>query len=133
MTYKIWNKKDEVKGFSAEFIIERNKIKEDDEVFLILDELGVVRQIQVVSTIKSNYGFDPNLSAKETAQAYLDLKAKEEETVIKEQITLEDQSKKIDILEAENNRLREVEKEQDKMIMDNAYKMTILESNMGGM
>lgn len=40
---------------------------------------------------------------------------------------------KIDILEAENLRLKEVEKEQDKMIMDNAYKMTILEASMGGM
>lgn len=39
---------------------------------------------------------------------------------------------KIDILKAENLRLKEVEKEQDKMIMDNAYKMTILEANMGG-
>lgn len=40
---------------------------------------------------------------------------------------------KIDILKAENLRLKEVEKEQDKMIMDNAYKMTILEASMGGM
>ncbi|WP_270943166.1 hypothetical protein [Romboutsia lituseburensis] len=39
---------------------------------------------------------------------------------------------KIDILKAENLRLKEVEKEQDKMIMDNAYKMTILEASMGG-
>lgn len=106
MNYKIWNKKDSIKGFSADYIIARNKINEEDEVFLVLDELGIVRQMQIVSTIKSVYGFDPNLTAEETAQAYLDLKKEEENNTIKEQNTLDEQAKKIDILEAEKEDLK---------------------------
>lgn len=101
-TYKIWNKKDEIKGVSAEYVIKSHNIKDYDEVFLVIDACEVVTQIQIVSTIKSVYGFDANLTAEETAQAYLDLKKEEENNIIKEQENLEDQAKKIDILEAEN-------------------------------
>lgn len=106
MTYKIWNKKDSIKGVDADYIIKSHNVKEDEEVFLVLDELGIVRQIQIVSTIKSAYGFDPNFTAEETAQAYLDLKKEEENNTIKEQNTLDEQAKKIDILEAEKEDLK---------------------------
>lgn len=107
MNYKIWNKKDSIKGVDADYIIKSHNIKEDEEVFLVLDELGIVRQIQIVSTIKSVCGFDPNLTAEETAKAYLDLKKEEENNTIKDQINLEEQSKKIDILNAQNKELKD--------------------------
>lgn len=111
--YKIWNKKDTIiEGVTSEYIINSHNIKKDDEVFLVIDEYGNVNQIEIVRIIKSVYGFDANLTAEETAQAYLDLKSKEEETIIKDQITLEDQSKKIDILNAQNANL----------LLDNAKK-----------
>lgn len=44
-----------------------------------------------------------------------------------------EQSKKIDILQAENKQLKEVSKEQDKLLVDNTYKISMLEMNLGGM
>ncbi|WP_270943218.1 hypothetical protein [Romboutsia lituseburensis] len=112
-TYKIWNKKEEIiEGVASDYIIKSHQIRENDEVFLVMDEYGNINQIEIVRIIKSVYGFDSNLTAEETAQAYLDLKAKEEENLIKEQITLEDQSKKIDILNAQSANL----------LLDNAKK-----------
>lgn len=133
-TYRIWNKIDEIiNGVSSEYIIKSHQIMENDEVFLVIDECGNINQIEIVRIIKSVYGFDPNLTAEETAQAYLDLKAKEEENLIKDQITLEEQTKKIDILELENKELKVVTKEQDKLLVDNTYKISMLEMNLGGM
>lgn len=41
--------------------------------------------------------------------------------------------KKIDILEAEKEKLLEITKEQDKLLVDNTYKISMLEMNLGGM
>lgn len=40
---------------------------------------------------------------------------------------------KIDILEAEKEKLLEITKEQDKLLVDNTYKISMLEMNLGGM
>lgn len=40
---------------------------------------------------------------------------------------------KIDILELENKELKVVTKEQDKLLVDNTYKISMLEMNLGGM
>lgn len=133
MKYKIWNKKDKIKGTDAEYVIKSHNIKESDEIFLVIDDCGIITEIQFVDIIKSNLQLNKDLTAEETAQAYIDYKKEEENNTIKEQISLEETSKKIEILQAENNRLKEVEKEQDKMIMDNLYKMTMIESSIGGM
>lgn len=39
---------------------------------------------------------------------------------------------KISILEKENKKLKEVTKDQDNLLVDNAYKITMLEMNLGG-
>lgn len=39
---------------------------------------------------------------------------------------------KISILEKENKKLKEVTKEQDNLLVDNAYKITMLQMNLGG-
>lgn len=124
MKYRIWNKIDEIiKGVSADYIIKSHNIRNDDEVFLVIDDYGKVNQIEIVRIIKSVYGFDPNLTAEETAQAYLNLKKEEENNAIKDQETLEEQAKKIDILEAEKEKLKAslevTQKAVDFMMMNN--------------
>lgn len=101
ITYKIWNKKDTIiKGVSNDYIIESNKIRKDDEVFLIVDGGGNVKQIEIVRIIKSVYGLNPNLTATETAIAYLNIQQENNQEINKPSI-LEEHSKKIDDLEAE--------------------------------
>lgn len=101
ITYKIWNKKDTIiKGVSNDYIIESNKILKDDEVFLIVDQYGNVKQIEIVRVIKGVYGLNPNLTATETAIAYLNIQSDNNPEVNKPSI-LEEHSKKIDSLEAE--------------------------------
>lgn len=103
MKYKIWNKKDKINGVNAEYVLESHNIKDSDEIFLVIDNYGNVTEIQFVRIIKSNLKLDVSLSAEETAQAYIDLKEKKEEEEIKEQINLEEQNKKIEILESQNS------------------------------
>ncbi|WP_270942525.1 hypothetical protein [Romboutsia lituseburensis] len=134
---EIWDGTTPINGVSAESILENRKdiARNLNDVFLVVTDNAIVTEIQFGKTIADNYNIDVNKSLKEIAEEYLIIKEKEtkEESVIKDQTTLEEQSKKIDILQAENNRLKEVEKEQDKMIMDNMYKMTMIESSIGGM
>ena len=106
-TYKIWDKKEKINGSTAEYIIESLKIRETDEVFLVLDKSGNVLAIEIDRIIKSVYDLDKNLSVEEVAQEYLRIKEDEKLQAEKEQISLEEQQNKISILEAENETLKQ--------------------------
>lgn len=45
---------------------------------------------------------------------------------------ISEQSKKIDILQSEKDKLLQITKEQDKLLVDNTYKISMLEMNLGG-
>lgn len=130
--YMIWNKTDKINGVNAEYFIEELKIREDDEVFLIGDSLGAVYSVEISRIIKQNYNLNSNLSVEEVAQAYVSILKQREEQANKHTLFLEESEKKISILEEENKKLKEVTKDQDNLLVDNAYKITILEMNLGG-
>lgn len=71
MTYKIWNKEDEINGVDANRVIDNLGIKPDDEVFLILDDTDSVHFIEISRIIKSVYNLDENLSVDEVAEEYI--------------------------------------------------------------
>lgn len=109
-----------------------------DEDFLIYSELNE-RNRETIGLISLEYGEYQKISKGSTG-VRVNLETKELEfsydplpEIPQEPNEIDVIKDKIDILKAENLRLKEVEKEQDKMIMDNAYKMTILEASMGGM
>lgn len=104
-----------------------------DDVFVIYDNYGIAKEIQFAKIIKSHYNLDVNLSIDEVIEKYLEIKKQEEEKIQHENITLEGQGKRMDILQAEKEKLIKITKDQDKLLVDNAYKIAILEMNMGGM
>lgn len=73
----------------------------------------------------------------ETSEPVYEKLPQTQEDMIKNKIDiLEQQDKeskhKISILEADNKKLNEVTKEQDQLLVDNAYALKLLEMNMGG-
>lgn len=112
MKYKIWNKQDKINGLNANYFIENLKIQEFDGVFLIIDDYENVQAIEIDRIIKSVYKLDKTLTTDEVAQEYIRIKKEEKNNAIKEQVHLEEQAKKIDILNAQNANL----------LLDNAKK-----------
>lgn len=106
LSYKIWNKKDSINGFDSSYWIKSFNLKENDGVFLILNN-GVVERFEIDTIIKSNYNLDVNLSTDQVAQIYLRKKEEEKLQAEKEQASLEEQQEKISILEAENETLKQ--------------------------
>ena len=72
MTYKIWDKQESINGVNAEEVLLTLNLIDDDEVFLVIDEYGTVRNIEIVRIIKGAYGFPVEYTAEDTAQAYID-------------------------------------------------------------
>lgn len=133
-----WDGKSPINGISAEIVLESRKdiASNLNDVFLVINEYDIVTEIQFGKTIAANNNIDPGKSLKEIANEYLIIKqrkAEEEENIVKEKVKLEEQTMKIDLLQAEKEKLLKITKDQDKLLVDNAYKIAILEMNMGGM
>lgn len=82
MTYKIWNKQESINGVNAEEVLPTLNLLDNDEVFLVIDEYGTVRNIEIVRIIKGAYGFPVEYTAEETAQAYIDRVYNTEQTFL---------------------------------------------------
>lgn len=68
--WTIWNKTDEINGFSAEFILGRNKHLANEDVIYIKTVNGRVCEIEGKGILAEHYGIDPNLSDEEFIAAY---------------------------------------------------------------
>lgn len=107
MNYKIWDKKEKINNVSAECIINDLSIREEDNVFLIIDHLDEVQCIEIDRIIKSVYNLDKNLSVDEVAKEYIRIKKEENTQAKNRMLSLEEQANKISVLEAQNKGLRE--------------------------
>jgi hypothetical protein len=59
--WTIWNKKDEINGFSAEFMLERNKHLANEDVIYIKTINGSVVEIEGKNILAHHFGIDPTL------------------------------------------------------------------------
>lgn len=75
--YKIWNKIDKINNLDAQYYLDEFKIQKDDEVFLIINNVGKVERVEISNNIKSTYNLNPNLSVEQVAQEYLRIKEEE--------------------------------------------------------
>lgn len=100
----VWNKKEDINGVSASEVVKSHNIKETDEVFLIMTGTRVV-ELQFKDIIVSNYNLDPNLSCREVAQKYLDIKQQEEQKQQEEIISIQKQQEEINSLKKQNAEL----------------------------
>ena len=107
MYYKVWDKKEEINGVSADCVIKSHNINYEDEIFLIINEKGKVIEIQFKNIIEDCYDLDSSFTCEQVAQEYIRIKEDEKLQAEKEQISLEEQQNKISILESENKALRE--------------------------
>ena len=99
---KIWNKKDSINGVDAKSVINSHKIKETDDIFLVLNNYDRVLELNFVDVIRTNFNLSQSLTKEQVAQEYLKIREEERLQAEKEQVTLEEQERKISILEAEN-------------------------------
>jgi hypothetical protein len=68
--WTVWNKKDEINGFSADFILERNKHLANEETIFLKSVNGRVTQIEGKMILASVYGIDDTLSNDEFIAEY---------------------------------------------------------------
>lgn len=68
--WTVWNKESEINGFSAEFILGRNKHLENEDVIYIKTLNGRVCEIEGKMILADHHGIDPNLSDEEFIAAY---------------------------------------------------------------
>ena len=73
--FKIWDKKEKINGVDAEVVIKSNNIKQEDEIFLVIDDNTLkVTEIQFKDVICLNYNISIDLTTEEVAQEYIKIK-----------------------------------------------------------
>lgn len=68
--WTVWNKKDEINGFSADFILKRNSHLQNEETIFLKTVNGRVTQIEGKMILASVYGIDDTLSNDEFIAEY---------------------------------------------------------------
>ena len=104
---KIWDKIESINGVDAKNVIKSHRIKETDDIFLVLNSYDRVLELNFVEVIRANFNLNQNLTKEQVAQEYLKIREEERLQAEKEQVTLEKQAEKISILEAENETLKQ--------------------------
>lgn len=99
MLVKVWDKKESINGIEASDVIASHAIKENDEIFLVLSNTGRVLEIQFKDIIIDNYNLDANLTCREVADQYLNIKMQEDIKNTGENYIITRQSEKINSLE----------------------------------
>lgn len=99
---KVWNKKDKINGIEADYVINSHKIKDEDEIFLVMNEDDIVSEIQFKKIIARHYNLDANLTCEEVAQKYLEIKQQEEQKQQQEIDNKLTQQEEIERLKQEN-------------------------------
>ena len=68
--WEVWDKKSEINGFSAEFVMARNKHLTGEETIFIKSNNGRVSRIEGKSILAELYDIDPALTNDEFIAAY---------------------------------------------------------------
>ena len=68
--WTVWNKKDEINGFSADFILKRNSHLQNEETIFLKTVNGRVTQIEGKMILASVYNIDSTLSNDEFIAEY---------------------------------------------------------------
>lgn len=97
MKYKIWDKKSNINGQNASYFLKEKMFNEGD-VFLVLNDYDTVTQIQSVNIIRANYNMPKELTSQEVAQKYIEI-IEEQNKQQEETTTLEKQAVRIAELE----------------------------------
>lgn len=125
-TYKIWNKTDDINGVDSNVVLKNNPIyKKGDVVLIINTDSDRVEFIAIESELRESYK-DKVSNIEKLAEIrceYYNNNAP---------MTVIELQNKISILEAENKELKSITKDQDQLLIDNAYKITMLEMTLGG-
>ena len=104
---KIWDKIEPINGVDAKKVIKSHKIKDTDDIFLVLNDYNKVLELNFINIIRDNFNLSSDFSAEQVAEEYLKIKEEEKVQEEKEQTTLENQDARISILEQENKTLKE--------------------------
>lgn len=105
--YEIWNKKDPIKGFDAEYWLSNNPEFREGDVVLFKNKLNIVERVESINTLKLNNDIEPTLSTEETVQRYLEILEEEKTKQEKHILSLEKQSEEVAMLKEENQALKE--------------------------
>lgn len=84
-TFKIWDKKSPVNGFSANKVIDSLQIQAEDQVYILVDPEGFDRIVQT-----QNNAPYPGETIEESAQNHIAAIQKEDEKQRQQELTLEE-------------------------------------------
>lgn len=116
---KIWDKIESINGVDAKNVIKSHRIKETDDIFLVLNNYDRILELNFVDVIRANFNLSQSLTKEQVAQEYLRIREEERLQAEKEQVSLEQQAEKISILEAENEKLKVEQEQQNEEILVN--------------
>lgn len=87
----VWDEVSPINGVSAEEIFENRMdlVYAKGDIFLVVNDYGVVSEIQIGKIIASNYNMDPGLDLQAIADLYMVKKKEEEERATMEEMTNE--------------------------------------------
>ena len=94
-TYEIWNKKDPIKGFEADYWLNGNPEFKEGDVVLFKNALGIVERVESANTLKMNYNMEVSLSTVDTIEKYFDIVEEENTRAEKQRVDMEDVSKQL--------------------------------------
>lgn len=127
--FKKWNKLDNINGLDANYWISNNHVFSMGDVILysrVESKNDYTEIIVMEKELRNSYNdFDSDI----------EILAKMRCDALNEKgfMNMIEAKDKIDILEAEKEKLKEASKEQDDLLVENAYKITMLEMKLGGM
>ena len=88
---EIWNGKTAINNVPAEKVLANRQDLANalGDIFLVVDDYGKVTEIQIGTTIASNYGMEPGMELQAIADAYMAKKEEEKVAAQQEQVTNE--------------------------------------------
>lgn len=93
----VWDEISPINGIPAETVLANRQdlVAAHGDIFLVLDNYNKVTEIQIGSTIASNYGMEPGLGLQEIADAYMVKKEEEAAAELEERVTTEELQKEV--------------------------------------
>ena len=86
---KIWDKIESINGVDAKNVIKSHRIKETDDIFLVLNNYDRILELNFVDVIRANFNLSQSLTKEQVAQEYLRIREEERLQAEKEQVILE--------------------------------------------
>lgn len=130
--YVIWDGKSPINNVPSEKVLEREYLKNNlGDIFYITNEYGLVSEICIGINVKSAHKMPIDYTLEQVAKEYVDNMniGGESSTPLGNMNLIKEQEIKIGTLKKENEELKVVSMEQDKLLIETMYKVAALQNS----